>query len=127
MKIGDRLLSIDNPGSMFAFLLLFAMGFLVWRLSVLELKVLLLESQLLTYRRSLRLSGRRLMIPETVRRLWVWVFRLCELFGSAWWKQWLVFVKPEAVLQWSRKRYTDSGHGWFAMVAGSVGRRSRMK
>ncbi|MFV1951658.1 MAG: integrase core domain-containing protein [Nitrospinota bacterium] len=64
----------------------------------LQLEILALRHQLTVYQSSVK----RPKIKTTDRIFWVWLSRLW-----ASWRDTLIFVKPETVIAWQRKRFTE--------------------
>ena len=63
-----------------------------------QLEILALRHQLAVYQR----SPRRPRLTPSGRLLWVWLTRVWS--G---WREVLVFVKPETVVAWQRRRFRD--------------------
>jgi hypothetical protein len=76
----------------------------------LQLKILALQHQLSVYKH----SRKRPKISVADRIFWVWLSRIwADCFGS------LVFVKPETLIKWQRKRFREH---WAKLSQGKPGR-----
>ena len=102
-------------GSVFTAVLT-SMAFLFRSRLALQVEVLALRHQLAVYQR----AGRRPRLKPADRVLWVWLSRA--------WSEWrgaLVFVRPNTVISWQRKRFRD--HWTQLSRQGKVGRPSVSK
>ena len=91
------------------------LGFIVFPFRsklLLQAEILALRHQLLVYQRSIKRCSH---IKPSDRVLWAWLSRIWT--G---WLDWLVFVKPEKVIKWRRKKFREH---WAELIRrGKLGR-----
>ena len=94
--------------------LLAAVGSSARSRGAMQLEILALRHQLAVYQR----TNRRPRLMPSDRLLWVWLARVWSGWRAA-----LVFVKPETVVAWQRKRFRDH---WIRLSRGGKPGRPRV-